>query len=302
MNTKQLQYAIELSKTKNFSLASEKLNISQPALSKQILSLEKELGVKLFDRNNVPIKLTPAGEHFIREIQALLYQEEQLIHSLDQFKDGMRGRLVIGISPFRNLTLIPKIIPMFKERYPGIQVVLQEAPSDRLRKEAEEGKYDFAVVTLPVNDSVLDVTLLDQEQLVLAIPDCLLYKLPDTVCPGQDEIDFSACKELPFVVLSQSQEMRRYFDQLCAACNITPDIAVEVSGGLTTAWSMARTGIGATLLPLPFVRDRFHHQNLTLFNLKNTSFTRQPAIVTRRGQYLSEPAKYFMQLLIDAQR
>ena len=74
MNSKQIQYAIKLSKIRNFSQVAEQLNITQPALSKQIMTLEKELGVKLFDRSNNPITLTPAGEHFIRNAAEILYR------------------------------------------------------------------------------------------------------------------------------------------------------------------------------------------------------------------------------------
>ena len=64
MNTRQMQYAVELAKDRNVSQTAERLGITQPALSKHILALEKELGVKLFDRSTNPMRLTAAGEHF----------------------------------------------------------------------------------------------------------------------------------------------------------------------------------------------------------------------------------------------
>ena len=72
MNRKQLQYVIELSEDLNFSVVAERLGITQPALSKQVLALEKELDVKLFDRNNIPMTLTAAGEYFISEAKKLI--------------------------------------------------------------------------------------------------------------------------------------------------------------------------------------------------------------------------------------
>ena len=121
------------------------------------------------------------------------------------------------------------------------------------------------------------------------------------ICNDRDklctEIDFSVCRDIPFVVVAQPQEMRRYFDNLCAEHNLVPQIAVEVAGGVTSAWSMARAGIGATLLPLQFVDKNQFDKNLTLFSLKNVVFTRQPAIVTRRGQYISPYAQYAIELL-----
>jgi DNA-binding transcriptional LysR family regulator len=301
LNSKQLQYAIALSKTCNFSQVSEQLNISQPSLSKQIMNLENELGIKLFDRNTVPITVTQAGEYFFREAKQLLYQEDQLLRSLEQFKSGEKGRLTIGISPFRNLYLMPRIIRKIKEKYPGVQVVLHESPSDQLRKEAAEGKYDFVIVNLPVDEAVLDIRPLEKEHLVLAVPNDMVDKIINKGNSRRREIDFSSCKDLPFVVVAQPQEMRRYFDKLCAMCNVVPEISVEVAGGVTTAWSMARAGIGATLLPLQFVADQKFDENLTIFTISNSSHTRQPVIATRSGQYLSEYAEYAIDLLMHSQ-
>lgn len=292
MNTRQLQYAILLAQIRNFSQVAEKLNITQPALSKQIIHLESELGVKLFDRNTTPLSLTAAGEYFIREAEALRYREEQLLRSMDQFREGELGRVTIGVTPFRSLYLLPKIIKAFKTRYPGVRVVLHEAGSEALRKSAVEGKVDFAVVNLPVDESVLDVTLLEPDELVLAVPN----RLTHLIRAAGTSLSLPECGDLPFVVVGENQEMRQLFDKLCAAGDFRPNISAEVVG-ITTAWAMAQAGVGATLLPLQFVRDEQFCNDLTLYTVKNCSYVRQPAIITRRGQYISEYTAYAMELL-----
>ncbi len=299
MNSRQLQYAIQLSETRSFSHLADKLNISQPALSKHIQSLENELGIKLFDRNTVPLTLTTAGTYFIQEAKKLLYKEEQLLRTLDLFKTGEVGTLVIGVSPFRCLYLLPKILKKVKERYPGIQIILHETNSDQLRKEATEGKYDFAIINLPIDDSVLEVTPLETDNLVLAIPNELIhYIIPDhSNIPA--EIEFKVCKNIPFIVLSPAQEMRKLFDKLCTSADFSPHISAEVVG-VTTAKALACAGLGATLLPEQFVKHDPAANSLTLFSLKDNIYTRQPVIVTRRGQYISDQAKYAIQLLLES--
>lgn len=294
MNSRQLQYAILLSETLNFSQVADNLGISQPSLSKQILALESELGIKLFDRNHSPMTVTPAGEYFIEEARELLYKEDQLYKGLDRFKSGENGRLVIGVTPFRALYLMPSIVRQLKAKFPGVRVVLHEASAVQLRKDAVEGKIDFAIVNLPVDESVLDVSPIEPDTLVLAVPECLLDRLPEI---SNNELDFSQAKDLPFVVLGQSQELRQLFDKLCAAAQIHPRIAAEVVG-VTTAWAMAHAGVGAALLPLQFISSRNFDTKLHLFTIRNNSYTRQPAIVTRRGQYISDYAAYAMELLI----
>lgn len=293
LNTRQLQYAVMLSQNLNMSQTAERLGLSQPALSKQILNLENELGVKLFDRNHIPMVLTPAGEFFIRKAKTMLYEQDQLLKEIDRFRSGENGSLHIGATPFRSMYFMPEIVKAVKIRYPGVRVVLHEANSATLRKNAAEGKYDFAVVNLPVDDSMLTVQPLEPDTLVLAVPDNLRDCLPATSEAG---IDFMDCADLPFVVLGDTQELRQLFEKLCAQADIRPDIAAEVVG-VTTAWAMARAGVGATLLPYQFVKKDNFDSNLTLIPIRDNGYKRQQAIVTRRGQYISEYAEFAIQLL-----
>lgn len=293
MNSRQLQYAIELSKVGNFSQVAEMLGISQPALSKQILALEKELQVKLFDREQSPVRLTAAGEQFIRDAKELLYQEDRLVRTMEQFRSGEAGRLVIGTSPFRSQYLLPGLIKKLHERYPGVQVCLHEPTSELLRKEAAEGRYDFAIVNLPVDETVLDVIPLEPEILVLAVPKGLCYLLPES---KDGQIDLAGCGKLPFVAAKATQEMRGYFDRICAKAGLHPKITVEVTG-MTTAWAMVQAGIGAALLPLQFVKDGDFGDDVRLYTIRDNTYIRQPAVVHRRGQPLSRYAKTAIELL-----
>lgn len=298
MNTRQVQYAIALSKTLNFSQSALELGITQPSLSKQIINLESELGVKLFDRNHSPLKLTPAGEYFVIHAQELLLKEGQLLKSLEGFSTGENGELSIGVTPFRSLYLMPEIVSKIKAEFPGVKVTLVEESSANLRKDICDGKFDFAVVNLPVDESVLDVTPLESDTLVLAVPQNIEHNLPQSNNDDLTTIDFSKAKDLPFVVLSPAQELRELFDKLCASSDFIPDIACEVVG-VTTAWAMARAGIGATLLPLQFIKNQYFHENLKLYKIKNKLYSRQPAIVSRRGQYMSDSAKFAIKLLTE---
>ena len=294
MNSRQLQYAVMLSETGNFSQVAEKLEITQPALSKQIMTLEKELGVQLFNRNNTPVTLTAAGEYFIREARELLYKEEQLMRSMEQFKSGDKGRLVIGITPFRSSYLISEVIKKVRTKFTGVQVKLVEEGSDLLRKDAVDGKFDFAVVNLPVDDSQLEVKLIEPDRLVLVLSEELAKEYPHL--KNVKKTDFQACGALPFTVVGQGQEMRILFEKLCASTGIQPNIAAEVVS-LTTSYEMACSGVAAALLPLQFVNSTGANQKLTVIELTNRVNLRQPAIVYKRGQYISEYAQYAIQLL-----
>ena len=299
MNTRQLEYAILLSQILNFSQAAEQLQISQPALSKQILSLENELNVRLFDRNHTPMTLTPAGEYFIPKAQEMLYNETQLYKAMAQYSSGENGQLVIGVTPFRSLYLMPEVVRKVKARFPGVQVVLHEAGSAQLRKEATEGRFDFAILNLPLDEGLLDIQPLEPDTLVLAVPAEMTHLLSGK--GAGDCLDFGDASALPFVVLGKNQELRQLFDRMCATAGFHPNIAAEVVG-VTTAWAMAHAGVGAALLPLQFVRSRHFDENLKLFTLNDNVYSRQPAIVMRRGQYVSDYARYAIELLTAKNR
>jgi len=294
LNSRQLQYAVILSQAESFSLAAEQLNITQPALSKQILALEKELGVELFDRGGKTVTLTAAGRDFIRQAKQLLQQEENLLRSMAHFQSGEAATLTIGISPFRSLYLVDPVVKQLKQRFPQVQVKLREAGTEALHKEAAEGKYDFAIVNLPVDETVLDAIPLEPDKLVLAVPNSLLDRVEGSFRGALPRMDLSRCPTLPFVVVGQGQQMRTLFDKLCAKACVAPPIAMEVVG-IATAWRMVCAGIGAGLFPLQFVEGS--RQDVTLFSLKNAVSTRRPAVVYPRGQYLSPCARYAIELL-----
>jgi len=297
MNSRQLQYAVMLAEKRNFSHVAEALDISQPALSKQIIALENELGVKLFDRSTTPLTLTPAGEFFIEKAQALLFEEDVLIKTMDRYKSDDIGKLTIGISPFRSLYLMPPIIKGLKENFPDLQIVLREYGRTQLHKGLSEGQYDFIITNLPVDESTLDVLPLEQDTLVLAIPNSLLslMNLPEGTVEDRP-VDFACCENLPFAVVSQGQEMRQLFDNLCRISRIHPKIYVEVVG-ITTAWAMVQSGMAATLLPRQFIQSEMTDEHIALFEINQDTYVRQPAVVTRKGQYISKYARYAMDLL-----
>ncbi len=294
MNSRQLKYVIALAEERNFSQAAQKFEISQPAFSKQIISLENELGIKLFDRGVVPLVLTPAGEFFVYKAKKLLLEEEALLKGVEEYKSDERGRLTIGIAPFRSLYVMPEIVLEIKEKFPRIQLVLEEHGLEQLKKGLFEGAYDFAIMNLPVDEVDFDVIPLLPDELVLAVPNRLLHLIDGN--QSERKIDLKACKKLPFVAVGKNQEMRKLFERIFAKEEVEPQIFVEVTG-ITTAREMVRKGVAATLLPRQFLQRAAENENITLFELGQTEYSRQPAIVLRRGQYVSKYAQFAIELL-----
>ena len=299
MNAKQLQYAVILAQERSFSQAAERLKTTQPAYSKQILSLEKELGVSLFDRSTVPLSMTPAGERFVAQARDILDREEKLRKSMAQYRSGEYGRLTIGLSPFRCAYLIADTVKALQQRYPNLQIILREAGSEELHKAAVEGQNDITIMNLPVDETILNVYPLHPESIVLVVPGDLQHMLPASKADPEypyPVIDLGECMDIPFVVLGKQQELRHLFDNLCDLSGLAPKICTEVVG-ITTAFAMVLAGVGATILPLPVLLNGREDRQLRYYSLKHCSFTRKPVVAVRKDVQLSEYARYAIELL-----
>lgn len=294
MNSRQMQYAVILAETRNFSTAAEKLNISQPAFSKQIISLENELGLKLFDRSTTPLSITPAGEFFIEKAKNILFEEDVLLKTVEKYKLGERGKLVIGAVPFRSSYMLPGLIKAIKDKFPGLQVVLMEYGLSVLEKGLLESEYDFAIMNLPVNNPEFETIPLEEDKLVLAVPK--KYKIFVKSNKNGEIDDLSAVKDVPFVTVSKEQEMRKLFDALCAEADFTPEIYAQVTG-VATAWEVTKSGEAATIIPKQFIDAKGGAEEIEIYEIKNTPYKRQSAVVLRRGQYVSEYAKFAIEEL-----
>ena len=300
MNTRQLQYVMALSETRNFSQAAQKFNISQPAFSKQIIALEEELGVKLFDRNFTPLSPTAAGEFFIKKAKEILLAEELMIKSMDRYKEGEKGKIIIGIAPFRSLYIMPRLIAEMKDKFPGITVSLIEKPLMELKKDLLDGEMDFAIMNLPITEPDLHAVPLPKDTLVLALPKKMLCLIDGNETP-QKVKSLARFSKVPFVTVGEQQEMRKLFEKLCAVSDINPEIYAEVNG-VTTAWEIVKKGLAATLVPRQFAQNEAEIYDIELIEIQQKIYVRQPAVVTREGQFVSEYVRFATEVLKNIQK
>jgi len=149
MNLQQIEYLLALDKFRNFSLAAEKMFITQPALTIQIKNLENELGVKIFDRNKKPIIPTEIGKELIEQARVLFKNTEKLKDIVSEFKADLAGELRIGIIPTVAPYIVPKFINSFTEKYPNVQLIFSEAISDNILLQLKEGTLDAGILVTP---------------------------------------------------------------------------------------------------------------------------------------------------------
>ncbi|WP_312337683.1 LysR family transcriptional regulator [Anaerospora hongkongensis] len=152
MELHQLRYVIQVAKYKHFSKAANDLCITQPTLSQQIVKLEGEIGIKLFDRKSRSVKLTTAGEEFIIYAKRALAEIDRLRQIMQEHTSLEKGHIKIGALPIIGNLRLTGLIASFQKSYPGIHIHLVEAGSGDLIKLLQTGDIDVAFLIPPPDD------------------------------------------------------------------------------------------------------------------------------------------------------
>lgn len=170
MEMHQLRYVVAVARTGNFSRAAAQCHVAQPSLSQQIQKLEDELGERLFDRMKREAKLTTHGEVFLRRAVKILEEVDAAKREASDAQELLRGTLTVGVLPTIAPYLLPDVLVTFAEKFPGVQVVIQEDTTERLLRLAHGYEIDFAIASQPILDDRLEVKELFTEELLLALP------------------------------------------------------------------------------------------------------------------------------------
>lgn len=160
---REYEYVRKIAETGSFLAAADKLYITQPSLSQFIRRIERHIGAELFDRSHQPVTLTEAGRIYLDiegQIQELCKVREQRIQDLGQ---TIGGTVRIGSSNYRSSTILAKAIPVINERYPHIDICLEEGTTRELEDFALQGKTDFSIVVRTAGHSDLEYVELSRK-------------------------------------------------------------------------------------------------------------------------------------------
>lgn len=204
MERSQLKYVVEVAKWQNITRASEALHISQPSLSNQILNLERELGVSLFERVRKRVYLTEAGESFVYQATKILNDMEHLKQSMAEYAQRRAGRICVGALPVMVPLGIPDALTAFAKQYPLLQVDLTEEGSFALIHKIKTNELDAAFVNLLSHDSEDDIyqIKLTESRFVAALNSA--HPLAQ-----RTELTLTDLKEQPLIITSESFNMQR---------------------------------------------------------------------------------------------
>lgn len=151
MNIEQLEYIVEVSKTKSISTASTNLLISQSGISRSISNLENELGIKIFHRSRSGTRITTEGEAIVKLAYEVVAKLQQIKEEAQLKTANINGELKISASPSVLMTILLKAIPLFKKDYPGVKLEITERAEDGILDDIRNERTDIGLTLISEN-------------------------------------------------------------------------------------------------------------------------------------------------------
>lgn len=241
MELRQLRYFIAVAETLNFGRAATRLNMSQPPLSRQIKAFETELGTTLFARTSRGVRLSAAGNALLIDARRLLREADAITAGAHALGRGEIGSVRLGFISTASYNVLPRVLPEFHRRRPGIRLHLQEATSDAQAAMLREGDLDVALVVPPLFEVDCEYRPLLREPLIAALP--ARRRWPR-------RIPLATLASESFILFPRKAGVGLYdlIVEFCRDAGFTPRIEQEAIQ-MPTIVGLVAAGMGVSLVP-----------------------------------------------------
>jgi LysR family cyn operon transcriptional activator len=290
---RSLRYLLAIAEHHSFTRAAEVLYVSQPTLSQQIKQLEELLQVQLLDRSGRSVRLTDAGEVYLRHARRALVELDAGKRAIHDLQDLSRGSLRLGMTPITDYLASP-LLENFSTRYPGITVSTLEMPQDDVEAAVVEDRIDLGIaftntLATEARSNEIETHILFIETLNLAVGKAHPYAGQPTPINGR------ALEQEPLALLNTDFALRRHVDLYCLEHGITPRIAIETTS-LSVIVEIVRLGRLVTVLPKTIACAQAGlHPVMLLPELPHHTIT----LICRKAAYKSPACLAFTELAAE---
>ena len=240
----RLRYFLAVAEELHFGRAARRMHIRQPPLSQQIRRLETDFGVQLFDRSNRRVRLTEAGKMLLVESRRILADAERVVEAVQRASRGELGHLVIGFISSASYEILPVALGRFRERYPKVRLIVQEASSSDQIDGLRAGRLDLAFMRGPTSSADdVSVETIAVEHIVAALP-------KQHPLANHKTVSLASLADEPFISYPRSQA-KMFSQQLQAAClqeGFSPNIVQEATP-IPAIVGLVAAGLGVAPLP-----------------------------------------------------
>lgn len=300
MDFVRYSYIVAVAELGSISKAAERCFISQPALTRSINKIEEELGVRLFDRSTSPLRLTYAGERYVAGIKNILTMKYQLDREMEDISALKKGRLTVGIPNTYGPLWLPQVLPVYLQKYPGVNVRIVEGISGELEESLIKERIDLlAVGSLPITLPGIEYEEIAREQLMLVFPsdhplfggasydrdDGMLHFIEAPPLDGQ-----------PYVSTLPNQGLYKAAKQMFESFGIKPKVIVETANS-STALYLASEGLGFTIASASSYHSRRFRTRPVFCTLYDPPAERILVAAYKKDRQLPAAARHFIDTL-----
>jgi DNA-binding transcriptional LysR family regulator len=290
MDTRQLAAFCAVVERRSFSQAAEQLGVTQPAVSLQIRSLEKRLGVQLLDRSGRRVEPTDAGRRLYRSALRLLAQEEQLLAELGEEVEGeLTGRLELGASTGPGGTVIPVVLCEFQQRHPEVHVALTVSDTQRIVEQVARRELELGVVGAARRHRGVVFEPFFRDEVVLAVPRGHRF--------ANKTVKIDDLKGEPLVLMQEGAGVRQVIDDHLRASGIRlRDLDVRLELGLQeSARSAVLAGYGVTFISKSAIDTDVTAGTVAVARVDGLDASREISLVRSAGRAETRVAQAFVE-------
>ena len=283
MDLRALRYFIEVVRQNGFTRAAEALHVTQPTISKMVKALEDEFGGQLLLREGRGVQLTDAGQVVYDRGLVILDQAQLLRSQVAEVDNITRGDLSVGIMPTAGHYMAP-VIALFQQRYPGVNLQVNEQGARAQYQLIQEGKLDMALGLFSEPDPALERYTVARQKTRVVLP-------ANRVTNPEEPMHWSDLRDLPFVLYTSDFALHEHVLQQCEAAGFTPQVKLQ-----TRYWDFighlvaANVGVGVMF---EHVIARYDPQRVASRPLVGPEITWDVALMWRPG-YLSRAAQAWL--------
>ncbi len=278
MNLNQLETLIAISKTMSFRKAGEMLNLTQPAVSAQIKSLEEEFGTVLVDRSQ-PVTLTDSGRLFLEHAEQILQIVQELKQKLSDLNEIPQGHIHLGTTSSIAIQILPRILTYFQNQYPLIKITIHSMPSSLIMESVENGLIDIGIAYLFESNPNLESAVLYYDSFELVVS-------PEHPLGEYTQVEIERLRDIPFVMLTADTAARRFIDQVFSRFNLQPNIVMEVSSSEEVK-RMVELNLGASIISSLSAAKEIKQGTLRTVRVQELEIRHPVGVVYKAGRYIN---------------
>ena len=246
IDVRALRYFCAVAQFGSYSQAALHLRISQPAVSRQVLLLERTLKTRLLRKVTKGFVLTETGIALHEKAQKIVGEVDSLYETLGAAAQVPRGRLTIGVSTAISEYLMPSVMRSYRSKYPDVAVHIVQSYPSALTNLLVGGSLDMALLYGNPRMAELELKGLMDLEMGLVLPPANLSKEADQLVEN-NSVTLETVSKLPLITAGKGQDLRRMVDDAFSTINMAPNIVIEVDG-ISLAKALVNVGLGFTIL------------------------------------------------------